>query len=120
VAEDRSAATERTYTLNSVSFPESAWKRDRDQVDELTLSVHGDGFYGDFSLRWVQIQGKTTPLFRAFADSWRAALPVLALLEQFNEADPSPEEVIAVLEAEGWKPSVYHGKEGSGSWASRQ
>lgn len=99
------------YTLSSTAWPESVWRHERGHVDELRLSVEeADGFYGDFGIVWVDLGGgQVCPRVRAFDDSWRALALIAPVLEQFNDEQPTPDEVIAALEEHGWVPSSYHG-----------
>lgn len=104
---------ELTYTLASVTWPDVVWKRDRREVeDELQLTIRDteQGWYADFSIRWIDLGDRVTPEIRAFNDSWYGAALILQQLQDFNEDDPTPQMVIAALEDAGWRPSEYHGQ----------
>ena len=52
------------------------------------------GTTGEFSVEWKTLGGKSVPELRCFSDGWSALANIpglLAMLEQMDEADPTPD-----------------------------
>lgn len=112
------------YTLASTSWPASVWNPGHDRlVDELNVvdGAEGGGAHGEFMIRWVPLGHSNGPSTRvdAFSDGWALAHEVLGWLLVYADEDPTPAEVIAVLEEHGFKPSEFHGRLQGNRWGHK-
>ena len=95
--------------------------RNSEIIDEIMIGFYHPkgGTTREFAIRWSDIAGSPTPMLCSFEDSWSALWEFRDLLEKLSELDglnPSPTEIIVLLEDLGIKnntpiKSPYKNKE---------
>lgn len=101
------------YTQATVSWAPHIWQPPigNGPVDELNLTMDGGC---EMMIRWYDHRrhgSGIVPRFEAFPDGYPILLELVPLMaETPANMNLSPGDVIAFLDARGWKPSSHHGR----------
>jgi|APSaa5957512576_1039674.scaffolds.fasta_scaffold23816_3 hypothetical protein len=98
----------RGYHHTGEAWYASASLKGQEYTDNITV-----GFYppdgntkGEFSIEWVTIAFKPTPILRSYDDSWKALQHCTDLIEKMAEVDNqniTPKEFCKILDGLGFK-----------------